>query len=74
VTAPTPPPWVPPGPVALPPFPTPPHPDPQVLLDALAAIELGAYDRQVIDHLTWFLDRSVFAVIVSWLYRVRGVR
>ena len=72
MSAPTPPAWVPPGPIAQAPYPTP-DPDARLLLDALAGVELGAYDRQSADHLAWFVDRATFAVLVSWLWRVRRV-
>jgi hypothetical protein len=73
VSAPTPPAWCPVRAIAQPPYPVP-APDERFLLDALAGVELGEYDRASARHLAWFLSPEVFAVLVSWVYRVRGVQ
>lgn len=43
----------------------------EAVLDALAGLELGAYDLRIVE---WFvnLDDSTLRVLVSWLLRVRA--
>ncbi|WP_433520108.1 hypothetical protein ACQP2T_63950 (plasmid) [Nonomuraea sp. CA-143628] len=45
----------------------------EALYAALAGVELGAYDRRIVDWLAMYGDMSTVAVVCSWLYRVREV-
>jgi hypothetical protein len=41
----------------------------EVLYAALEGVELGAYDRRIVDWLAMYGDMSTVATVCSWLYR-----